>query len=59
MFVFTAPSPLGPWKQQTAHGAGRNTSWGPDYGCDAGQTMPTPAAAHTLPLTAIPQPGQV
>ena len=49
MFVFTALHPLGPWVQQPGRA---------DIGCVAGDVMPTPAAAGTLPLTAIPQPGQ-
>ena len=54
MFVFTAPHPLGPWKQQ-------GPAWsepGSDLGCTANATTPTPAEQHTLPLTAFPQPGQ-
>ena len=51
MYVFTAPHPMGPWTQQ---GASDN-----DLGCGAeGTHNPTPAQAHTLPLTAEVTPGQ-
>jgi len=47
-FVFTAPHPLGPWVQQGSA----------DLGCIANASNPTPAAQHSLPLTAILTPGQ-
>jgi hypothetical protein len=51
MFVFQAPHPLGPWKQQASS----------DLGCVNG-TTPTPGepkwGSPSLPLTARPQPGQ-
>jgi hypothetical protein len=51
MFVFQAPHPLGPWKQQASG----------DLGCVNG-TTPTPGepkwGSPSLPLTARPQPGQ-
>jgi beta-xylosidase len=51
MFVFQAPHPLGPWKQQS----------NADLEC-ANATTPTPAhpgwGSKSLPLTAIPTPGQ-
>jgi hypothetical protein len=52
MFVFQAPHPLGPWKQQQGSA---------DLGCING-TTPTPAqpawGSRSLPLTAVPSPGQ-
>lgn len=49
MIVYAAPHPLGPWAKQL----------GPaDLGCIANASTPTPAEQHTLPLTAVPSPGQ-
>lgn len=48
MYVFTAPTPLGPWVQQGTE----------DLGCVANSSNPTPAEQHSLPLTAVLTPGQ-
>jgi hypothetical protein len=49
MITYTAPHPLGPWRKQA----------GPaDLGCVLGANTSTPAELHTLPLTAVPSPGQ-
>lgn len=48
MITYTAPHPLGPWTKQPG---------AVDLGCVPG-TTPTPSERRTLPITAIPSPGQ-
>ena len=49
MITYTAPHPLGPWMKQPGS---------LDLGCVLNASNPSPAAQHSLPLTAVGSPGQ-